>query len=297
MAAQEKLKRLLLMMEMLRPPGNTLHQIARQVGISKRSAERYVNMFTEAGLACEKDEAGRYYLFEPLSRDLKLTLTQEEAEFLSDLMAQAAPDNPLSPVIQTKLFLRSHASGRVKNQYKINAPEVIKALSDAMKFNRQVELDTYFSAFTGKQTVRLLEPLDFTDNYRYLLAYEAKDKRVVNLKIDRITSVKILEIPCTQKPDIVKGVDPFHIAANEEFHQVSIRINALAWRLLIEEYSDTEKYIVDTGDAEFPFRFSAIVHNFLPLGRFCLGLPGAVHVEEPESFREYLRTRIKKYNW
>ena len=297
MAAQEKLKRLLMMVELLRPPGSTTHRMAQRVGASVRTIQRYLKMLEEAGLACDKDKAGRYFLFEPLSRDITLTVSQEEAEFLSDLIAQAAPENPLSPAIQTKLFLRSNAGNRVKNQFRINVPEVIQALSDAMKVNRQVELDTYFSAVTGQKVVRLLEPLDFTRNYRYLLAYEAKDKRVVNLKIDRITSVKILDTACTQKPGLIKGVDVFHIAANEEFHEVSILLNSLAYRLMIEDYPDTEKYITESDDPQFPFRFIATVHNFLPLGRFCLGLPGAVRIEAPESFLEYLRTRMKDYNW
>ncbi len=297
MAAQEKLKRLLLMMEMLRPPGSTLHQIAKQVGMTKRSAERYVHLFEEAGLGCDKDEAGRYYLFEPTFRSITVSLSHDEAVFLSDLIAQAAAENPLSPAIQTKLFLRSNAGSRVKNQFKINVPDVIQALSDAMSLNRQVELDTYFSAITGEKVVRILEPLDFTENYRYLLAYEAKDKRMVNLKIDRITSVKILDTTCTQKPGMIKGVDPFHIVANEEFHEVSILLNSLAYRLLIEEYPDTEKYITESDDPQFPFRFMATVYNFLPLGRFCLGLPGAVRIETPESFLDYLRTRMKAYDW
>ncbi|MFM9949681.1 MAG: helix-turn-helix transcriptional regulator [Saprospiraceae bacterium] len=297
MAAQEKLKRLLLMMEMLRPPGSTLHQIAKQVGMTKRSAERYVHLFGEVGLGCDKDDAGRYYLFEPTFRSITVSLSYDEAVFLSDLIAQAAPENPLSPVIQTKLFLRSNAGSRVKNQFKINVPDVIQALSDAMRYNRQVELDTYFSAITGQKVIRILEPLEFTENYRYLLAYEAKDKRVVNLKIDRITSVKILDTTCTQKPGHIKGVDAFHMAANEEFHEVSILLNSLAYRLLIEEYPDTEKHITESDDPQFPFRFAATVYNFLPLGRFCLGLPGAVRIEAPESFLEYLRTRMKAYDW
>lgn len=297
MAAQEKLKRLLIMLEMLRPPGSTPHQISRRTGTHVRTVQRYLNMFEEAGLGCDKDEAGRYYLFEPFNRGLNLHLTQEEAEFLSDLLEQAAPDNPLSSNIQSKLFIRSHAGNRVKNQFRINVPEVIQVLSDAMMLNRQVELDTYFSAFTGKKVVRILEPLDFTANYRYLLAYEAKDDRVVNLKIDRISAVKILDLKCTQKPGIVKGVDVFHIAANDESHEVSLLLNALAYRLLLEEYPQTEKYLHETDDKDFPYRFIGTVYNFLPLGRFCLGLPGAVKIESPASFKVYLRKRLEEFTW
>jgi predicted DNA-binding transcriptional regulator YafY len=295
--AQEKMKRLLIMMRMMRPPGNTLHDIADELGLVKRSVERYVKMFEEAGFGCDKDEAGRYFMFEPHEGTTTLVLSQEDAEFLSDLIAQAAAVNPLAPAIQTKLFLRCHAGERVKNRFRINVPEVIQALTEAMKSNRQVELNTYYSAFTGKAVVRLLEPLKFTENYQYLLAYEAKDQRVVNLKIDRIKSVKILDALCTQKPSIVKGVDVFQIASNDESHEIAILLNPLAYRLLIEEYPATEPYIFESEDERFPFRFAATVYNFLPLGRFCLGLPGAVKVEENESFLDYLRKKMLDYTW
>ena len=297
MAAQEKLKRLLIMLEMMRPPGSTPHQMAKRLGPTVRTVQRYIKMLEEAGLGCDKDEAGRYYLFEPFDRGLTLHLTQEEAEFVSDLIAQTASENPLSISIQSKLFIRSHAGDRLKSQFKLNVPEVIRTLSEAMKLNRQVALDTYYSAYTGQKVVRVLEPLQFTENYRYLLAYEAKDNRVVNLKIDRITAVKILDLKCTQRPDIVKGVDVFHIAANDESHEVSVLLNALAYRLLLEEYPKTEKYLHETDDKDFPYRFIGTVYNFLPLGRFCLGLPGAIKVEYPESFREYLRKRIEEFTW
>lgn len=297
MAAQEKMKRILIMMRMMRPPGHTLHEIADEVGLVKRSVERYVKMFEEAGFGCDKDEAGRYFLFEPHEGAVKLILSQEEAEFLSDLIAQVAVGNPIALTIQTKLFPRYYAGDRVKNRFRINVPEVIQTLIEAMKNNQQVELDTYYSAFTGKAVVRLLEPLRFTDNYQYLLAYEAKDNRVVNLKIDRIDNVKILNMRCTQKLSVVKGVDVFQIACNDEIHNVSLLLNSLAYRLLIEEYSATEPYISESGDEDFPFRFSTTVYNFLPLGRFCLGLPGSIIVEESESFRNYLRKKISDYSW
>jgi predicted DNA-binding transcriptional regulator YafY len=50
MAAQPKLKRLLEMMELLRPPGISLHRFAAHFEVSKRTAERYVRLFEEAGL-------------------------------------------------------------------------------------------------------------------------------------------------------------------------------------------------------------------------------------------------------
>ncbi len=297
MAAQEKLRRLLLMLDMLQPPGCTLHEIADELGMSKRSAERYIHMLKEARFKCEKDKAGRYYLFEPARKGVSLNLTEEEAEFLYELVERVSGANPMAVTIRSKMYFRASIGKRAKNRFRLQVPEVIDALSHAMRMHRQVELDTYYSAVSGQPVVRRLEPLRFTENYQYLLAYEAKDDLMVNLKIDRINAVRILDEPCTRRPDAIKGVDVFHMAANHEFHDVSLLLNSLAFRLLIEEYPAAEPCISPSDNERFPFRFQATVHNFLPLGRFCLGLPGAIVVEAPDALTEYLQEKMKHYTW
>ncbi len=297
MTAQEKLKRLLIMLDMLQPPGSTLHEIADELGVVKRTVERYMNTLKEAKFKWGKDEAGRYYLFEPARKGISLNLTDEEAGFLYELVAQTSGSHPLAMTIRGKLYFRSSIGKRAKNRFRLQVPQVIEALARAMREHRQVELDTYYSAISGQPVVRRLEPMRFTENYQYLLAYEAKDERMVNLKIDRINAVRILEERCTQRPDAVKGVDVFYIAANSEFHDVSLLLAPLAYRLLIEEYPDAEPHISPSGDEEFPFRFQATVHNLLPVGRFCLGLPGAIRVEAPDAFVDYLRSKMKDYTW
>jgi predicted DNA-binding transcriptional regulator YafY len=297
MAAQPKLKRLLEMMELLRPPGISLHRFAAHFEVSKRTAERYVQLFEEAGLCCEKDATGRYFLFEPFSNSVNVRLSSDEAVFLSDLLLSSAPDHPLSEVIQLKLYFRSNSGSKVKNVFRRGVPQVVETLLEAMRAGLQVEVNAYYSAIGGKSIVRIIEPFEFTDNYRYLLAYEATDDRIVNLKVDRIAEVKIRSEKCKKKPDCIKGVDVFHIAENEEKHQVSLRLNSLAYRLLLEEYPQTENLIHPCEDPDFPFWFSTTVYNFLPLGRFCLGLPGAIHVESPPEFIDYLRNKTRQYTW
>lgn len=297
MAEQEKLKRLLLLLDMLQPPGSTIHEIADELGVVKRTAQRYIRMVKEANFRCEKDEAGRNYLFEPLRKGISLKLTEEEADFLHELIVRISGSHPLALTIRGKMHFRQTMGKRAKNRFRIHVPELVEQLSQAMRENRQVELDTYYSAVTGQSVVRRLEPLQFTENYQYLLAYEPKDQLVVNVKIDRIHAVRILPESCTQKPEVVKGVDVFHIAANEERHAVSLLLNSLAYRLLLEEYPETESCMAESGDTRFPFRFQAVVYNFLPVGRFCLGLPGALVVEAPESLRAYLHRKVQDFTW
>jgi predicted DNA-binding transcriptional regulator YafY len=296
MAEQQKLKRLLLMLDMLQPPGSTLHEIADELGIVKRTAERYVHLLREANFHCEKDKLGRYYLFEPFRKGFTLNLNEEESAYLYDLLVQTAGQNPLSRSIRGKMIFRQTAHKRIKNRFRLHLPELIEKLAEAMRNNQQVEIESYYSAYAGQSTQRQLEPLKFTDNYMYLIAYEARVDRVVNLKMDRIQDVRILEIPRT-RPDIAGKVDVFYMAGNDESHEISLLLTSLAYRLLLEEYPETEPYLEESGDERYPFRFRATVYSFLPIGRFCLGLPGALLVERPEAFRIYLRKKMQDFTW
>ena len=110
-----------------------------------------------------------------------------------------------------------------------------------MKLNRQVEILQYYSASSGKiQKTRIVEPLSFSEKYKYLLAYEKGVDKFINLKLDRISKVNILEEKCTRKPEDIKGVDIFQIAGNNEIHKVELLLTPLAYRLLLEEHPSTE---------------------------------------------------------
>jgi proteasome accessory factor C len=120
--------------------------------------------------------------------------------------------------------------------------------------------------------------------------------KFVNLKMDRIYKVELMAAKCTRTPDMVK-TDVFHMAANDESYEVELALTPLAARLLIEEYPATESCVSAATDENFPFLFNTTVYNFLPAGRFCLGLPGQVRVLRPAGLAVYLREKMKDFLW
>jgi len=297
MAPQPKFKRLLELIEYLQPPGRTKVQLARFLGNTTRTVERYFKTLEETGFQIEKDEGKRFFIFQAFKRDIQVTLSQQEAELISDTLTQNASRHPLNTIIQTKLFFRSQSAKLTKSEFRKFVPKVIQHLSDAMKLNRQVLVERYFSASTGKtQTTRKVSPLNFTDNYRYLIAYEEKEEKFINLKLDRIAKIEMLDAKCTKTPEDAK-TDVFQIAGNEEIHHVKLLLTPLAYRLLMEEHPATENFITKTNDKEYTHRLSTTVYNFLPIGRFCLGLPMDTKVESPPELRTYLLQKVKKNTW
>jgi len=177
-----KTKRLLQLIDLLYPPGRTKKACARTLDVTVRTIERDLITLTSIGIENDKDEAGRFYIFPDMINGIKMYLTNEEADFVSNLMAHTQTNHPLTQSIQTKLFFRSGIGRWLSDGIKSNVPKVIADLRDAMQGKCQIEILDYYSAYQGKLITRIVEPLLFTINYRYLIAYESKDDLFVNIK-------------------------------------------------------------------------------------------------------------------
>lgn len=289
--------RLLKLIELLVPPGKTKQALANELGLeSTRSVERYFKDLHDLGIYEEQDYAGRFFALHSIHKGIKLSLTPNEADFISDLMAHTHPTHPLTDSIQTKLFFRSNIGKWIPDEVKKNVSSVVKDLTHAMKLNTQIDILEYYSAYQGKRITRRVEPLFFTVNYRYLIAYEEKDDLFVNIKIDRIPKIRILEEKCTKPPDATT-VDIFQMAFNEERHPISLLLTSLAYRILVEERPGADDLIAPYEDDIFQFKFSTSVATFLPISRFCMGLPGHVKVLESDSLKDFLTKRKEAFLW
>ena len=287
-----KTARLLRLIDLMRPPGATKEFVARSLGVSVRSVERYLaHDLSQLGFDFDSDAAGRHFVFRTDGRPRQIRLTDAEADFISDLMRQVQPDHPLSQHIQTKLFFANGNGKWESSVIRQNLPKIVGDLTTAMKINCQVRIPNYYSAYQGKRVDRIVEPLRFTSNYRYLVAYEALDDRFVNIKIDRIDKIIPLELTCTRSPDEVR-LDLFQMAFNGAGHQVCIWLTPLAYRLLIEERPAALDHVASISNQEpYTHELHTQVATLLPIGRFCLGLPGQIRVVKGQALKSHLRKR------
>jgi len=289
--------RLLKLIDLLSPPGKTKKALANALEIDVRSIERYIRDDLPAlDIEVEYDDAGRHYAFSDMLKGVKVALTSNEADFISDLMMHSAASHPLTQSIQTKLFFRSGIEKRFSDNIRKNVPTVIKDLSFAMKLNRQIEILDYYSAYQGKLRSRKVEPLFYTINYRYLIAYEAAEDLFVNIKIDRISKVQMVEEKCTKSPDATT-VDIFQMAFNKEKYPVCLLLTSLAYRVLVEERPGSDALVEPYEDETFPFKFSATIATLFPISRYCMGLPGHIKIVESEALRDFLIQRKEAFLW
>lgn len=136
----------------------------------------------------------------------------------------------------------------------------------------------------------LVEPHSFSDDYSQLTVYEPASNLVKTFKTQRVEDVELLGTPQTKLPTEVHN-NPFDWPGKPV--RVSLCLTAKAHRLLIEEHPLTQPDVTANPDnAHFPYTYTGEVRSWVGLGRFVLGIPGEVRVDEPEAFRDYLRGRI-----
>lgn len=288
MVAQQKLLRVFKLIRTLsRKPGKTVAQLARLLDTSERSVYRYLNLLEEVGYLLDKDAYERYYLFESENEKVKPSFEAEEADLIRDLVTPAAAHHPLKDAILKKLYLNSELIPLADNLLKTQVAQLIHRLGEAIRERKQAVLHHYHSSITD----RLVEPMDFTNNYQQLIAYEAASRQVKNFKVERIEEVALLDSKQLNQKVLQESQDLFGIPGRQPL-SVTLRLNLRAAMLLREEYPLSTPFIKPDEQAD-TYVFAGTVNGWEGVGRFCLGLPGEVEVQEPEALQGYLRERVK----
>ena len=212
---------------------------------------------------------------------------------LRQSLAGVVSSHPLLVSIRQKLFLSSTLLPLADGLVDMHQSQLIERLAQALRDGRQVQLIRYQSANSNTIADRVVEPLSFTDDFATLDAYEPATSKVKTFKTRRIEDVVILDSPMTyQAPGA--ALDLFGWSG--EPIVVRLVLSNRAYRLLIEDYPLAKPYTAGRkDDSEFPYAFEVPVRDWRGIGRFVLGLPGEVRVEEPDTFREYLRERIREF--
>lgn len=296
MAAQQNLTRTLKLVRLLKQrPGKTLNQLAQILECSPRHARRFMDALTEAGfiIDCEGKRPPRFFLYEDERRQLA-DFTEEEAQLLRQALA-ALPDTlPLLAPLRQKIYQHSTLFPLADTLVDQHQSLVVAQLAEAVRQRQQVRLLRYYSANSNTIDDRLVEPYGFSENYTQLTAYEPVSDTVKTFKTQRIEDVTLLDTPQSKPPSEVL-TDPFDWPGIPV--RVSLRLTLMAHRLLVEERPLTQPDIRhNPADEAFPYIYTGEVRSWIGIGRFVLGLPGQVIIEEPDEFRDYVRGRVSEFS-
>jgi len=292
------LYRILRMISMLgKEKGYTVGQMAEIFEISNKTIYRCLDLLKDAGFLVERDKSNRYYIKKynaTVFSDNLLSFSIDEAKLIKDALLATHSEHPLKNSTLHKLFLLSELDDIVEIFYDLQTAENIRLISQAIKEKRQITLHQYHSSNSNSVTDRLVEPIAFHHNMKYVFAFDVQTKKVRQFKPERSERVSILNsfFKYQQKHNL-PSPDVFGMDSTPVFN-VCLKLNNRAVNLLKEEFPVSHKHIEPTEKSNV-FLFNAKCKGYEGVGRFVLGLPGDIQVLEDKGFIKYLSEKTKNY--
>ena len=165
--------------------------------------------------------------------------------------------------------------------------ENLHQLYRAVRYRRVAVLKDYRSLRSDSVSDRLVEPFQFLGQNEDVRCYEHSSGQCKTFKVERIGRVVMLDDVCWSHEDDHRTLhtDLFHFS-DEQTQPLTLRLNALAKQLLLEEYPAAAAQLSADGDH---WLLRTQVCSWKGVGRFVLGLPGAIEVVDCPEFLDYLR--------
>jgi proteasome accessory factor C len=290
----EKMLRLLITLSGIK--SYSVAELAERFEKSERSIMRYLATFRNAGFIIECNDGG--YRIPKIEKPFKainelLHFSEEEAYILSRAIHSIDDTNQLKINLINKLYALYNFDRVVETVVNAENTHTVHSLLTAIREKKQVLLRKYRSSHGKIVRDRLVEPFDFTTNYTFIWAFEPESQRCKLFKTSRIGEVEALEKKAENEDKHIKEpIDVFRISSNDQ-QRVILKLSLRAYNLLIEEYPLAEKFITVTGGNKW--QFEALVCGFEGVSRFCLGLLDEIEIIEPESLKEFMLQKIKKF--
>lgn len=294
MFENKRLLSLLLLIKVLKQQkGNTIHQLANRFEVSERTMYRYLDILRDTGIPIEKN-ANRYRLIlNKQDHDLLPILDSQELRLVySSLITIANSNGKLHSILEklSKLINTDSITDFITNW---NQSQIMSQLVSAIETKTRIVLKNYYSPHSQTRSDRLIEPIGFTSNLQFLVAYEIASETIKLFKPERIDIIEVTEHHFSIekrhewiKPDLF-GMSGFPKCT------VSLTLSPFAYHLLCEEFP----FVDDLNDEINPNEWISIelpIQGFEGIGRFILGLPGEIQVNSPVDLIEYVKQRAKK---
>lgn len=289
-------RELALMLLMTENREYTVQQMCDRLGISKRSLYYYLDFFRTNGFIVEKH--GTSYSLDRKSpffdKLFKLVhFTEDEALSMCRILDKVSDNNVQVQHLRQKLNrfydLDILDDIHVREQTAAN----ISALYDAIKYRQKAILRNYSSPHSNTVSNRVVEPFMFLNGNNEIRCYELTTGMNKTFKLSRMESVQLLSENWEHTSKHKRIYTDAFMFSGEERLPVSIRLNRLAYNLLIEEYPQTMDGITKDEDGQY-WTLRIEVSNYLGISRFVLGLYDSVQVLGDERFVDFIESKIQE---
>ncbi len=291
---QPKIERLLRIMQLLTDRSRvcTVETIAESVGVSQRTAYRYLDTFDSAGLLLER-EGSRV----SLSRDSRYFrmisdlayFNQEEAYIIKKALEVLSADSQAVRSIKIKLANIYDFTDVATLLTNPGREDIVSSLLFSIAEERQVILKDYHSINTRKISDRLVEPISFSVNMVSIYCYELESGQCKYFRIERIGSVDVTETIWEHREAHKDTKTDIFRFSGRIPKRIKLKLSMVAATLLVEEFPLSEQYLIQSGD--YHYILECDLFDFQGAARFVLGLCNEVEVLESPEFLEYLNEK------
>lgn len=287
---QPKLERLLRLMKLLTANNSlTVDEIADNLGVSQRSAYRYIDTFREAGFVIKK--VGGFIKLDtssPYFKDISelIHFSVEEAYILKSAIENIDENNLLKQNLKKKLYTVYNYNILAETIVSGKNGRNVQRLVQAIEGKHPVVLRNYSSAHGNSVRDRYVEAFAFTTNYVQVWCYCSEDNRCKLFKVSRIDRVEVLPHFWEYETEHEQGfIDLFRMNSSLTM-PVRLKLGMRAAHLLMEEYPLSQKCLqpLDSGQ----WLLETEVCSYDGVGRFVMGLLDDIEIVDSPDFEQYI---------
>lgn len=292
---QQKILRVFKLINLLQSNiGKPVHRLAELLQTDERTIYRYFKLLEALGFEVVK-EFSKYKIQHRPGMDQTLnygTFSQEESQWLRSMIESQGKGNLLHDSILKKLSVRSEVKQVTEQLFKANLGRLVDEIGLSIQQKLQVWLKDYYSLSSDTTSDRLVEPVAFSSNYETIHAFEPASKSMKVFKIERIGEVVLSQGAWKYEPKHqLPGAQLFGFTGKNKF-LVKLKLSKKAYQLMMEEHPNARPFMSIKNRNQYCF--NGEIPQLPGLGRFILGLPGEIKVEEGEEMKTYLSEQIAK---
>ena len=241
---QHKIYRVLqLITQLQNKPSKSVRFMANFLECTERTTYRYIDLLKHLGFDVQKDEHNKFFIV--AENQTEEYFTSEESTFLIEMVKTVGKENLLKDAILKKIYLKSEISHQANTLFKAHLSKLVEKLNVGIANNKKVILKQYHSVNTNKISDRLVEPIQFTENYNAICAYEVESQITKYFNLERIIDVEVLENE--QDFHNLHSLEPTDVFGfterNGQKFEVELQLSLRAYILFKEANSSLEKYI------------------------------------------------------
>jgi predicted DNA-binding transcriptional regulator YafY len=285
---QHKILRVLQLISLLKKnPPKQISALATLLDNTERTVYRYLDLIKELGFNLQKDISKRYYI--EGEAEVEASFTNEEASLLKELILSTGKKNKLRDSLLKKVYQKSEIIFHGENLLQAHLGKMIEKINFAIINDKQIILKNYHSVRSQNISDRKVEPIELSENYDSLCAYELKSGENKYFNLSRISEVEVLKSNTKHKSKhYVIPTDAFGYAENNNpKYDIDLRLSLRAYLLLKEEYPRTLQFIKPEPKTQ-TYLLKLTVNDALPITRFVMGLLDEVEILGSFDFQEHL---------